>query len=48
VSRQIAARYGRVPVVAGNTAGGAAWLALSEHAPAMSAAAHAHLGARRP
>jgi glucosamine kinase len=48
VSRRIAARYGRVPVVAGNSAGGAAWMAISEVAPAMSAAAHAHLGARRP
>lgn len=48
VSRQIAARYGRVPVVAGNTAGGAAWLAISEIAPSMSAEAHAHLGASRP
>lgn len=48
VSRRIATRYGRVPVVAGNSAGGAAWLAISEVAPAMSAAAHAHLGAPRP
>jgi glucosamine kinase len=47
VSRRIAARYGRVPVVAGSSAGGAAWLALSEIAPAMSASAHAHLGALR-
>jgi glucosamine kinase len=47
VSRRIAARYGRVPVVAGNSAGGAAWMAISEVAPAMSAAAHAHLGACR-
>jgi glucosamine kinase len=48
VSRQIANRYGRVPVVAGNSAGGAAWMAISEVAPAMSAAAHAHLGPGRP
>jgi hypothetical protein len=45
VSRQIAARYGRMPVVAGNSAGGAAWMAISELTPAMSATAHAHLGA---
>jgi N-acetylglucosamine kinase-like BadF-type ATPase len=48
VSRRIAARYGRVPVVAGNSAGGAAWMAISEVAPARSAAVHAHLGACRP
>lgn len=46
VSRQIAVRYGREPVVAGDSAGGAAWLAISELEPSMSAAAHAHLGAR--
>lgn len=43
VGRRIEARYGRAPVVAGNSAGGAAWLAISELAPAMSASAHAHL-----
>lgn len=47
VSRQIATRYGRVPVVAGNSAGAAAWLAISELAPALSAAAHAHLAPTR-